>query len=292
MALTSASRETAALPGGALDYLDAGPRDAPVVIVLDGYGSRLMGELVGAHADAGGVRVIGPDRPGYWASDRRPDGPMKSWPVACTELLDHLEIDEAAILGSSAGCPLTLATSAALESRITRVAIVGPICPFDDAPGMPDMDPAQRRTFQLAARWPSVGAASMRMMGAVGRIAPRLMLRMVARQRPMVDAQRMEQEDVRALMLESVPGLLGGAASGDLKALAGDWRDVVEATTQPVRIWVGSLDSVHPRSMADGLASRLVNAETSVIDGGFFDCTDRLDEILRWVAGRLAFGRD
>jgi hypothetical protein len=36
----------------------------------------------------------------------------------------------------------------------------------------------------------------------------------------------------------------------------------------------------------------LVNAETSVIDGGFFDCTDRLDEILRWVAGRLASVRD
>ncbi|NNE12550.1 MAG: alpha/beta hydrolase [Ilumatobacter sp.] len=280
-------REAASLPGGALGYLDTGPSDVPAVIVLDGYGSRLMGDLA-ARAHADGVRVISPDRPGYWGSDRRPGSPMTTWPVACAELLDHLAIDEASVLGSSAGCPLTFATSAALTSRISRVAIVGPISPFADANGMPDMDSAQRRAFQMAARWPTVGAASMRMMGLVGRVAPRLMLRMVARQRPAVDGARMEQEDLRSLMLESVPGLMGRAVSGDLRALAGDWRDVVEATTQPVRIWVGSLDSVHPKSMADGLASRLRSAEISVIDGGFFDCTDRLDEILRWMVDRTA----
>jgi fermentation-respiration switch protein FrsA (DUF1100 family) len=96
----------------------------------------------------------------------------------------------------------------------------------------------------------------------------------------------MGEESLRNLMLESVPGLMGAAASGDLRALASDWRDVVDATTQPVSIWVGSVDSVHPKSMADALSARLADARTTVVDGGFFDCTDRLDEILRWVAGR------
>lgn len=206
--------------------------------------------------------------------------------MACAELLDHLGIEEAAVLGSSAGCPQTFATSATLATRITRVAIVGPISPFADADGMPDMHPAQRRSFQMAARLPSVGGASMRLMGVVGRRAPSRMLRIIASQRPDVDARRMEQADVRSLMSESVPGLMGRAASADLKALAGDWHDLVDSTTQPVRIWVGSLDSVHPKSMADGLANRLTNAETTLVEGGFFDCTDRLDEILGWAAGR------
>jgi pimeloyl-ACP methyl ester carboxylesterase len=256
------------------------------VIVLDGYGSRLMGQLVAERADDNGVRVIAPDRPGYWMSDQRPGSPMVSWPAACEELLDHLAIDESAVLGSSAGCPMTFATSATLDSRISRVAIVGPISPFADAGDMSDMDSAQRRTFQLAARWPRFGAASMRMMGALGRVAPRLVLRVVARQRPAVDAQRMGEESLRNLMLESVPGLMGRAASGDLRALAGDWRDVVDATTQSVRIWVGSVDSVHPKSMDDALSARLADTRTTMVDGGFFDCTDQLDEILRWVAGR------
>lgn len=286
MGTASNSRRTADLAGGSLDYLEAGPTDGSAVIVLDGYGSRLMGEMAAARADQNRVRVIGPDRPGYWASARRSGGPLESWPTACTELLDHLGIEEAAVLGSSAGCPQTFATSATLATRITRVAIVGPISPFDDADGMSDMHPAQRRSFQMAARLPRVAGASMRMMGVVGRRAPSRMLRMVASQRPEVDAKRMEQDDVRSLMLESVPGLMGRAASADMKALAGDWRDLVDSTTQRVKIWVGSLDSVHPKSMAEGLANRLANAETTLVEGGFFDCTDRLDEILGWSAGR------
>lgn len=286
MGTVSHRRRTVDLVGGALDYLEAGPSDAPVLIVLDGYGSRLMGEMAAARADQDVVRVISPDRPGYWASARRSGDPLESWPTACRELLDHLGVEDAAMLGSSAGCPVTFATSAVLAVRISRVAIVGPISPFADANGMPDMHPAQRRSFQMAARLPSVGGASMRLMGVVGRRAPSHLLRMVASQRPEVDAKRMEQEDVRSLMLDSVPGLMGRAASADMKALASDWRDLVGSTTQPVRIWVGSLDSVHPKSMADGLANRLSNAETTVVEGGFFDCTDRLDEILEWAAGR------
>lgn len=288
MGTDSQSRRTADLAGGALDYLDTGPTDAPAVIVLDGYGSRLMGEMAAARADQDGIRVISPDRPGYWASARRSGSPLETWPTACTELLDHLSVDEAAVVGSSAGCPLTFATASSLGTRINRVAIVGPISPFVDANGMPDMHPAQRRSFQMAARLPSLAGASMRMMGVVGRRAPNRMLRMVASQRPDVDAARMEHEDIRSLMLESVPGLMGSAASADMKDLASDWREIVAATTQPVKIWVGSLDSVHPRSMAEGLAGRLRNAEVFVVDGGFFDCTDRLDEILRWATGRSA----
>ncbi len=79
---------------------------------------------------------------------------------------------------------------------------------------------------------------------------------------------------------------MGRAASVDLQVLASDWRDLVGSTNQPVRIWVGSLDSVHPRSMADGLAGRLHDAETTVVEGGFFACTDRLEEILGWAVGR------
>jgi len=81
-------RRTADLAGGPLDHLDVGPRDSPAVIVLDGYGSRLMGEMAAARADRAGVRVISPDRPGYWASARRPGCPLESWPTACAELLD------------------------------------------------------------------------------------------------------------------------------------------------------------------------------------------------------------
>ena len=288
MSLDSRSRHTADLAAGALDYLDAGPSDGTAVVVLDGYGSRLMGELAAARAGDGGFRVISPDRPGYWGSAPRSGGPLESWPTACTELLDHLQLESAGVLGSSAGCPLAFATAAALSTRITRVAIVGPVSPFADANGMPDMHPAQRRSFQMAARLPRVGGASMRLMGILGRRAPTRMLKMVASRRPEADAIRMEQDDIRSLMLESVPGLMGPAASAEMKALAGDWRHIVAATLQPVKIWVGSLDSVHPKSMADGLANRLTNAQTMVVDGGFFDCTDRLDEILLWSTGRSA----
>jgi pimeloyl-ACP methyl ester carboxylesterase len=280
----SVSVQTAKLEGGRVDHLDVGSTDAPVVFVLDGYGSRLVGRLAAEHADEAGVRIIAPDRPGYWRSAPRDGDPLETWPRACAELLDHLDVAEAAVLGSSAGCPLAFATASALGSRITAVAIVGPMAPLDDVADLSDMISAQRRTLELAARRPSVGGASMRMMGALARRSARLMLRLVASQRPEVDAARMAEPRLRDLMLESIPGLMGPGVAGELAALVGDWGHHLDELTQPVRIWVGTEDSVHPRSMAAALGARVPGAEVVEVDGGFFDCTDRMDEVLRWAA--------
>lgn len=273
------------LADGVVDIHDSGPRDAPAVVALDGYGSRLLAALAVAPASRVGARIIGVDRPGYWGSTPRPGDPMSTWPVAFAELLDALEIEGVALLGSSAGCPLAFAAAAA-DDRIHRVAIVGPMCPFVDAGQMADMQSSQRRTFRFAARAPALGAASMRMMGVVGRRAPSVLLRQVARQRPPVDAQRMASPGLRDLMLASVPGLMGRAAGADLRAMVGDWRHAVEGTHQPVRVWFGTEDAVHPKSMADGLVRRLPDGGSVPVDGGFFDCTDRLDEVLSWAIGR------
>ncbi|MDX1511787.1 MAG: alpha/beta hydrolase [Nitriliruptorales bacterium] len=274
---------TADLDGGRVDYQDTGSPDDPAVIVLDGMGSRLVGQLAAAHASASGVRIIAPDRPGYWDSSPREGSPLESWPQACRELLDHLGIEHAAVLGSSAACPMTFAAASALGARITAVAIVGPMAPFDETTDLSDMIASQRRAFRLAARRPALGAFSMRMTGAVARRSPNLALRLVASQRPRVDAQRIAQPELRHLMLQSIPGLIGPATPDDLAVLVGDWTHVLDGVVQPVRIWVGTDDSVHPRSMAVGLKERLASAEIVEVEGGFFACTDRLDEILTWA---------
>lgn len=279
------SVRTAGLEGGRVDHLDVGSSEGPVVVVLDGYGSRLVGRLAAEHADQAGVRVIAPDRPGYWRSAPRDGDPLESWPRACAELLDHLDVAAAAVLGSSAGCPLAFATAAVLGPRITSVAIVGPMAPLGDVRDLSDMLAAQRRTLELAARRPAVGGASMRMMGALARRSAQLMLRLVASQRPEVDAARMAEPRLRDLMLESIPGLMGPGVVGELAALVGDWGHHLDELAQPVRIWVGTEDSVHPRSMASALGERVPGAEVVVVDGGFFDCTDRLGEVLRWAGG-------
>src|SRR4051812_27226730 len=57
------------LPGGRImSYVSLGAAGGPVVFVLDGPGSRGLARAMALHAGGLGVRVIAPDRPGFFAS--------------------------------------------------------------------------------------------------------------------------------------------------------------------------------------------------------------------------------
>lgn len=124
----SASRETTLASGTRIHYYEAGPAEAPVVVLLHGSGpgatgwSNFSGNIP-AIADAG-FRVIAPDMPGWGASDA----------VATVEmdhdrdlvgLLDTLGIQRAALVGNSMGAHTAVRFATLHPERLTHLVTMG-----------------------------------------------------------------------------------------------------------------------------------------------------------------------
>src|SRR5262249_45219155 len=95
---------TITLPDGrALSYLLAGADSGPVVVVLDGPGSRGLGRATDPTAREIGIRLLIPDRPGAHGSSAQPGRRIGDWPSDHLALLDALGIERAGILAQSGG---------------------------------------------------------------------------------------------------------------------------------------------------------------------------------------------
>lgn len=265
--------------GGAVSVLDSGGDGRPVV-VHDGYGSRLVATL--AAPPPAGVRLLAPDRPGFWRSTPQPGPPLAGWPGTLSTVLDALGVGRVSVLGVSAGTPFALAAAATLGDRITAVAVVGPFAPLDVSGDLRDMLGAQRRALLLARSLPRMGTLPVLALARLARRRPALAARLLASQRPAVDAERMRTGALRATLERLVPELFGDghAARRELQAVVADWSDLLGRVDQPVRILAADADTVHPVSMGAALADGLPAATLEVRSGGLLDLLAEMPEVL------------
>lgn len=126
----------APLAEGATVFLDAGPRDGPVIVILHGatLGSMAYRAYV-APFTAAGYRVVLYDQLGRGFSDR-PDGRLKLDDLRrqLHSLLDHLEIERAHIYGVSMGAAVAARFAAAHPERVEAVSLQVPLIAGADAP--------------------------------------------------------------------------------------------------------------------------------------------------------------
>ncbi len=139
---TSSTDHRVALPDGrTLGVSDAGDPTGPVVVLLHpAPGSRLL-DPDPAATGAAGVRLIGVDRPGYGASTALPDGAVPTitgYADDAAAALAALGIDDAAVVGWSAGGRVALALAARHPDLVRSAAIIGTPAPHEDVPWIPD----------------------------------------------------------------------------------------------------------------------------------------------------------
>jgi len=102
--------QTAVVDGRTIGYAEYGAPDGPVVMALHGTPACGIGYAVLAPAaEAGGVRVIAPDRPGIRRSDRRPSADVVDHARDVARLADELGIACFGVIGWSGGGPYALA---------------------------------------------------------------------------------------------------------------------------------------------------------------------------------------
>jgi pimeloyl-ACP methyl ester carboxylesterase len=101
-----------------LHVRDTGPRDAPVVILLHGFGSSLHTWDAWANALSDRYRVVRYDLPGDYSDQRGM--------LVLADLMDALSIPRAALIGNSLGGKLAWMFAADHPQRVTKLILVSP----------------------------------------------------------------------------------------------------------------------------------------------------------------------
>lgn len=161
----------ATVQGHRVFYREAGPRDAPAIVLLHGFptSSRMFRRLIPQLAD--GYRVIAPDHLGFGHSDAPPADTFRYTFDALTDiteaLLAEIGVSSYALYVQDYGAPigwrLALRNPAALTAVITQSGNAyeegfvpefwAPLWAYAADPG-PSTEPAVRSAFELdAIRW-------------------------------------------------------------------------------------------------------------------------------------------
>jgi pimeloyl-ACP methyl ester carboxylesterase len=251
--------------GRALAYESTGAPDARAVVLFHGSpGSRLF-RPEPAVVDAAGVQLLTFDRPGYGGSDPQPDRRVADTPADVVALLDHLEIERAALIGWSGGGPFAVATARHARDRVDRLAIVSAPGPLDEVPsGWESLGDYRRPTAETARREPHRSVRAIARHMEPFRSDPESFLGsgkgpdapvMHGPERPMLVAQ------VHEALAQGAEGI-----AADLVAMWLDWGFRLPEVAVPTTVFQGAADR-HNHDDARTYAQRIPDATLVVWPG-------------------------
>ncbi|HKG39509.1 MAG TPA: alpha/beta hydrolase [Conexibacter sp.] len=258
------------LPDGhALSYATYGAADGPLVVVLDGPGSRGLARAAGPIAATLGVRLAAPDRAGFGTTTPAPGRGIADWPADHAALLDALGAPQAGILAQSGGTPYALAAAGALPERTDALALVGALAPLDQPEPRASAGRQLRTATMLARRAPWLLRAGLRAAARGARKDPEKAARRAAKDLPPADAAVLEDPALWAIHKRATAEILARpeAIAQELSLLAQPWGIKLDRVACPVALWSGERDVVHPTTHSRWLAARLGDAPVEVVAG-------------------------
>lgn len=209
-----------------------------------------------------GLRVVAPERPGFGLSDPLPGRAVADWATDVEQVLDHLELPEVAVLGSSGGGPFAVAVATLLPHRVSSLALVASGVP---RPALNSEELARIERSRLIDRGEQL-AALIHDDPAAFRAATGIM--------PNPWWTAMLTEAFRQ----------GPAAYVDDHLLnATDWSPLLSRVRVPVRVWHGADDDNTRLDSVRWMVDRLPGAELTVIDHAGHDIGSHWPQILRWL---------
>jgi len=241
------------------------PDGAPVFLFHGAPGSRLFTPDPATMAEVG-VRLITVDRPGYGCSDSDPGREILDWPDDIQQLADTLQAAGFAVLAHSSGGPYALACAARLPDRVSGVALVSCVAPYDE-PAMESVSEGDHALTRLAREDPQRAAAQIVEQTAWLVEDPDHFLDLP---RPEPDLRLLKDQRIRSMFLDTVresvrQGL--NAYAWDCVLERRPWRFALADVDTDVFIWHGEQDRVVPPSQADALNKALLRSRLKVVEG-------------------------
>ncbi|MGZ6587783.1 MAG: alpha/beta fold hydrolase [Solirubrobacteraceae bacterium] len=255
--------------GRMLGYGLYGASDGPLVVVLDGPGSRGLARAMASPATQLGIKLLAPDRPGFGCSTPARAGSIAAVSSDLLALVDHLGFTRFGLVAQSGGTPYALAVAAAAGDRVTGLAFVGGLAPLDEPRALQDVARPMRIAFMLARRAPWV----MRLFlnGAARQTAkdPEAVARKYAATLPPDDRCVLADPTLWAIHATSSAEITSRPAAFALETrmLVRPWSVDYGRISAPAALWVGELDRTHPLSMSRRLATLLGGAPVTVVAG-------------------------
>ncbi|MCX2864575.1 alpha/beta fold hydrolase [Paucibacter sp. PLA-PC-4] len=243
--------ELRAVPGVHLHLRDTGPRSAPALLMIHGFGASLHSWEPWAAALSETYRVIRIDLPGSGLS---PPDPSGVYTDARTEqlllaLLDQLEVPHVTLIGHSIGGRIAWGMAARHPERITRLVLIAP-----DGFASPGFDYGQA---------PEV-PASLKLMTHV---LPRPLLRMSlapAYADPEVLSDRLTE---RYFELMRAPGARQALLARMQQTVLSDPRPQLQRIKAPTLLIWGEQDAMIPFSNAADYLTALPSARLAALPG-------------------------
>jgi pimeloyl-ACP methyl ester carboxylesterase len=258
------------LPDGrAISYGLYGASDGPLVVVLDGPGSRGLGRAMGPAAERLGIKLLVPDRPGFGRSTPTPHGSFDTVANDLIALVDGLGFARFGIVAQSGGTPYAVALACAGRDRVTGLAFVGGLAPFQESGSLHDVGQPMRSLFLLGRYAPWLGRP---LLGALARQAakdPQKVAVKFAESMPPADREVLSDPTIWAIHASTMAEVFSRPAAWTREArmLGHPWSADRDRITAPAALWVGELDRTHPLSMSRRLATLLGGAPVTVVPG-------------------------
>ena len=227
--------------GQRLAYTVHGEGDRTTVLMPGLLLSQKMQAPLARHLAKRGNRVVTFDPLGHGASDR----PRQMWRYSIAEfakqaitLLDHLELDEAIVGGTSLGANITLEVAATAPERLRGMII--------EMPALDNAIPACAAAFTPLLFALTFGEPVMRVVARGARAVPRSRLPLLA--------------EIGLDALAQDPAQSGAVLQGILFGRTAPEHKIRQTIETPAIVIGHPRDPVHPFSDADMLANELPNA--------------------------------
>jgi pimeloyl-ACP methyl ester carboxylesterase len=281
------SAELTLSDGRRLSWIELGASSGPIVVVLDGPGSRGLARAAAPAALELGLRLVAPDRPGF-GSTPQAGRPIAAWPEDHAALLDHLGVDRAGIFAQSGGTPYALAVALAIPERTTALALAGAVAPLDDPGSARELGSDLRVATRLARRAPWLLRL---LLGRLAHTAARdrqAFARKAAKRLPPADLAVLADPDLRDLDIAATREILErpGSVAAEIGLLARPWGLDLASFRVPLALWSGDRDTRHPTAQSRRLARLLGGGEIHVVpEAATFGLLPTYPDALRFAAG-------
>jgi pimeloyl-ACP methyl ester carboxylesterase len=270
--------------GRSLGYAEFGAPTGKPIFLFNGSFSRLFYPLDDSISIAANARIITVDRPGFGLSTFQPNRTILDWPKDLAELADALGLDRFAVAGGSAGGPYAAACAFELPDRLTALALVSSLAPWDAPEISKSLTPLYRMFPAIAryAPWLLTFAQWLTLRfpeSAWKQIYARLPEcdKDVLKAHPELNTKNAILNDVLEINRN---GVRGGVWDSIL--LMGSWGFSPAAITVKTFLWQGEQDLNVPPKMGKFLAKSLPNCTARFVpDAGHLLYMNHWEEIVR-----------
>jgi pimeloyl-ACP methyl ester carboxylesterase len=278
------------LPDGRrLTYGLYGADAGPLVVVLDGPGSRGLGRAAAISAAPLGLTLLVPDRPGFGGSARRPaSSSFTGVADDLRALVASLGHQRFGIVAQSGGTPYGLALAGTGGMAVTGLAFVGAMSPLGEPDALQNVHGQMRTAFMLARRAPWALTPLLRLVARRTRKDPEAAARAYAKGLPEADRATLQDPQLWAIHVAGSAEALSSPAefAREARMLAEPWQIDLTRITAPAAFWVGELDPTHPPLMSRRMAARVGGAPVTVVPGAAtFAMVAVFPDVLRHAAG-------